>query len=211
MELDPKDYDVAKLLAKLKKEEDQYPSDLFASRRQGYIRRVAEIGVGLGVSGALKTTLKASKAGASATTTTIGGLVEAALVVAIVAEASAAAYIYRDQIGDVIESYSSQTQVYEVPPTSENFVPSPAEIALSEPPEITETPEETSTVTTEFASVTDGLDNLTQDVQINSTPDPNGNNGLHLGQTPKPARTKPAGKDKGGNDKGGNNRGGNNK
>ena len=205
MELDPKDYDVAKLLAKLKKEEDQYPSDLFASRRQGYIRRVAEIGVGLGVSAALKTTLKASKAGASATTTTIGGLVEAALVVAIVAEASAAAYIYRDQIGDVIESYSSQSQVYEVPPTSENIVP-PPEITLSEPPEISETPEGTSTTTTEIASVTDGLENLTQNVQINSTPDPNGNSGLHLGQTPKPARTKPAGKDKGGNNRGGNNK-----
>ena len=205
MELDPKDYDVAKLLAKLKKEEDQYPSDLFASRRQGYIRRVAEIGVGLGVSAALKTTLKASKAGASATTTTIGGLVEAALVVAIVAEASAAAYIYRDQIGDVIESYSSQSQVYEVPPTSENIVP-PPEITLSEPPEISETPEGTSTTTTEIASVTDGLENLTENVQINSTPDPKGNSGLHLGQTLKPARTKPAGKDKGGNNRGGNNK-----
>ncbi len=199
MEVDPKDYDIVKLLTNLKKAEDQYPADLFASRRQGYVRRVAEIGVGLGVSAALKTTVK-NGSGTGAATTTIGGILETILLVAIVAEASAAAYVYRDQIADVIQSFTSNSQIQEIASPASDTSPV-FEPAVTDLPVITETLTPTGTpLSTLVANTENGGNN-----QAISTPKPNGNNGLHLGQTPKPERTKPGG----GNNNGGGNGNGN--
>src|SRR5262245_46526379 len=113
MELDPKDYDIVKLLTKLKNANDAYPPELLTPRRQMYLRRVAEIGLGFGVVAGLKTTLK-NGGHAGSFSSIAGGLIEAALVLAIVTEAGAAAYIYRHQISSLIQSYSSQPKVEEV-------------------------------------------------------------------------------------------------
>jgi len=182
MELDPKDYDVVKMLTKLKTANDTYPTDLFASRRQNYIRRVAEIGVGLGVAAGLRSTIKSGKSGGFAPTA--GGLLETALIVAIVAEASTAAYFYRDKISEIIQSYSSNPQVLEI--TSS---PLP-ELIITELPEITGTPTTTETPTGTIAPTSVAGDGNNQ---ANSTPDPNGDSGHHFGQTPKPDRTKDPG------------------
>jgi len=183
MEVEPKDYDVVKLLTALKKEENQYPSDLFASRRQGYIRRVAEIGVGLGVVASLKTTVKAAK-GASISTSVTATILEAALLVVIVGEASAAAYINRDKIVDLIRSYSSTPQAQKATSLPE------AASAINESTaivEVTETPIPTGT-TTETLIPTVIVNNDAGKNQANSTPDPNGNNGNHFGQTANPPK-----------------------
>jgi hypothetical protein len=197
MEFDPKDADVVALLAKLKSAEVQYPSDLFAARRLGYIRRVAEIGLGLGVAPGLKNNLKTGSSGGAATT--IGGVFEAVLVAAIVVEASAAAYIYREQITDFIQSYSSNAQRTEIAPRPEDASPLP-EFTSTESPGSTETPAATFTLTPSAAAdvvPTIVGENDGTDTQAASTPDPNGNNGNQYGKTPKPERTKDKGNGQG--------------
>lgn len=194
MEFDPKDIDVVALLAKLKSAEVQYPSDLFASRRLGYTRRVAEIGLGLGVAPRLKNTPKAGSGGGAATK--VGGIFEAILLAAIVAEASAAAYVYRDQIADVIQSYTSSTPVPESIPPSDSASPLP-EADTTKLPKASETPQDTPPSTATVIPTVIVENNEVND-QANSTPDLKSNNGNHYGQTPKPERTK----DKGNNDNG---------
>lgn len=196
MEFDLKDMDVVAWLAKLKSVEVQYPSDLFASRRLGYIRRVAEIGLGLGVAPRLKNTPKAGSGRGAATK--VGGVFEAILLAAILVEASAAAYIYRDQIVDVIQSYTASTPASESIPPSDSASPLPKTDG-AELPETVETPQTmlTNTPTTTATVIpTVIVENNEANDQPNSTPDPKGNNGNHYGQTPKPERTK----DKGNND-----------
>lgn len=204
MELDPKDYDVVRLLTKLKDNNGAYPPELMTPRRQTYLRRVTEIGLGFGVSSALKTTVKSgSKAGSYSTIA--GGLIEAALVVAIVAEAGAAAYIYRDQISALVRSYTSQPRVEEVTsvPTTD-FSPILPGPILSDPtkaattpvaavtPSGTPIPGAAGSATASAASNADANDN-NPGIQSNSTPDPNVNNGNQYGLTPKPDRTKEPG------------------
>jgi hypothetical protein len=205
MELEPKDNEIVRLLTILKKAEVAYPSEMLAPRRQKYIMRVAEIGVGLGVSPELKKTIKKGRSGAF--TSTAARVLETALIVAIAAEASAAAYFYRDKIADLIQSYSSTPQVQELtsPPEFPSSLP---ELNATEIPETTGTPTPTAspTGTSLLAESTDnnGIDINNQAV---FTPNPNGNNGNHFGQTPKPERTKKNGDNNGGNDNGNNGNG----
>lgn len=199
MELDPKDYDVVKLLTKLKYKEEAYPSDLLTSRRQNYIRRVAEMGVGFGIAAGLRTTIKSGAKGGGATSTA-GGLLETVLVVAIVAEAGTAAYFYRDKISEIIQSYSSQAQVQEVSSPPDFSSPLP----VTDLPDTLGTPSPTVTPTVTFVPALAGDDNGNDDTQANATPDPKGNSGHHFGQTPRPDRTRePGNNDNNGN---GNNR-----
>jgi len=186
MELDPKDYDVVKLLTKLKNTDEPYPLDLFDARRQNYIRRVADVGVGLGTTAGLRSTIKSGKSGGFAPTAS--SLLETALVVAIVAEASTAVYFYRDKISEIIRSYSSNPQVLEVtsPPAFSSPLP---ELNITQVPEITETPTTTETPTGTVVPTSVADNNSDGNNQANSTPDPNGDNGNHFGQTPKPDRT----------------------
>lgn len=205
MELDPKDYDVVKLLTKLKTSNGAYPPDLLTPRRQNYLRRVAEIGLGFGVAPGLKTTVRSGEKAGGLSSVTAGGLIEAALVVAIVAEAGTAAYIYRNRIAEVIQSYASQPQVVEVtsPPETE-FSPRLPLVVSEEPADVSVTPETTNTPSGTPVPGTAANNNQdNQDNQAVSTPDPNDNNGNQYGLTPKPDRTiEPGG---GGNDNNNNN------
>ena len=209
MELDPNDYDIVKLLTKIKNINGAYPPDLLTPRRQSYLRRVAEMGLGFGVATGLRPTIKnGSKAGSFSSI--VGGLIEVALVLAIVTEAGAAAYIYREQISALIESYSAQPKVEEVTSVPETiFSTELPELVLTELPEATPTPETTGTPTpsrTVVASAAANNDQNDQSSQSNSTPEPNGDSGNHFGQTPKPDRTL----DPGSNDNDNNNENNNN-
>ena len=201
MELDPKDLDVVALLAKIKSADVRYPSDLFASRRQGYTRRVAEIGLGLGVAPELKKSLNARPPGSPATT--VGGVFEAILVAAILAEAGAAVYFYRDQIVEVFQSYTSGTPVSEIVP-SPNITPPLLEADNTELPKAAETSPAASTnspTTTATVVPTVTVGNDEANVTVKSTPDLKGNNGNQYGNTPKPERTKDKDNNEGGKDK----------
>ena len=198
MELDPKDYDIVKLLTKIKNANGVYPPELLTPRRQTYLRRVAEIGLGFGVVTGLKTTLKNGDK-ARTFSSTASGLIEIALLLAIVTEAGAAAYIYRDQISELIESFSAQPKVEEVTSVPETiFSTELPELVLTELTQATPTPETNGTPSPSGTIVASAAAINTQNnqgdqnnpgTQSNSTPDPNGNNGNHFGQTPKPDRT----------------------
>jgi len=201
MELDPNDYDIVKLLTKLKNSNGAYPPDLLTPRRQNYLRRVAEIGLGFGVAEGLKTTVQSGSKAGSLSTVTASGLIEAALVVAIVAEAGAAAYMYRDQIAKIIQSYTSQPQVVEITSAPETeFSPNLPNGVIGDPEELSATPSTVETPSGTAIAPTSAANNNQDNPgnQAVSTPDPNGNNGNQYGLTPKPDRTKEPGG--GGND-----------
>jgi hypothetical protein len=193
MELDLQDHDVVKLLTKLKNAHVVYPAGLLTPRRQKYIERVEQIGFGLGIAPVLRTALKRKKSRGSPPTT--GGLLETVLLVAIIAESVSAAYIYRDKISEVARSLSTKPQILEVTAVLNSPSPIPEVTAIKSPaPSVTPSSTETPTVTTSATVVKKNDSNN----QVGATPDPNGNNGNHYGQTPKPERTK----DKGGNNDG---------
>ncbi len=206
MELDPKDYDVVKLLTRLKNSNGAYPPELLTPRRQNYLRRVMEIGLGFGVAEGLKSTIRSgSKAGASSSITA-SGLIEATLVMAIVAEAGVTAYIYRDRIAEIIRSYTSQPHVVEVTSVPQtDVVPELPIVIIDETDEVSATPSAIATPSGTPVILTSAANNDQggQGNQAVSTPDPNGNNGNQYGLTPKPDRTREPGG--GGNDNNNNN------
>ena len=199
MEFEPQDRKVVELLTKLKGTNEDYPSDMLAARRQAFLNNMAGAGlsVGTGSGSALNQTLKGG-GGSGAAPLTVGKLLEVALLVAIVAEASALAYFYRDKVADVFRSISAPSQVQEIvsPPVITSPFP---ELEISEIPSSTSptaTASEMAT-STQVPGVADDpaitVNNNDANALTDSTPNPsgdNGNNGNHYGQTPKPERTK---------------------
>jgi hypothetical protein len=149
MDYDPKDIDVIDLLKKLKDASGAYPQEMLALRRQGYLHQVAEVIGGGGLALGLKETLKSGKGAGAGTSPAAGTLVEALLVIAIVAEAGAVAYLYRDKVMDFFQSFSNQPRVEEVsnPPVQPSLIP-----ATGLTPTLMETP--TLTVTNTPVTVT---------------------------------------------------------
>ena len=192
MEFDPKDRDIVELLTKLKDIDEAYPTDLLTVRRQDYNRRIAEIGVGLGVTTGWKTIFKSGKSGTFPLS--LSSLFETALIVAIVAQTGVVAYFYQDKIKEILQSFSSPPRLEEVtsPPSTQ---PPLYEIPITgldtQTPIPTETATATSTPTvTLSAEVDDGIRNSGGNRQITATPLPRRDNGNHLGQTPEPVRTR---------------------
>jgi hypothetical protein len=89
MEHNSGDQKVLDLLSKLKNNQNAYPSDLLKLRREKYLQQAAQADFTLGTASGLKNTLKGKGAGL---TPAAGKWLEVALVVAIVAEVSTAAY-----------------------------------------------------------------------------------------------------------------------
>jgi hypothetical protein len=206
MALDPKDIDVFQLLKKLKDANGTYPQELMASRRQGYLKQVAEITGGAGLAAALKNTAKTG-AKAVGLPPAAGTLLESLLVVAIVAEAATVTYLYRDKIKETFQSITNSPKVEQIsnPPVLSSPVPG-LEIALTLTPVANETITETVTpeVTPSLLAEepTDGAGSQGSSAtsgdgsQAVSTPGaPNGNNtnGNKYGHTPIPERTKKPG------------------
>jgi hypothetical protein len=216
MESDPNYSEVISLLKKLKDSNGAYPSEMLALRRQGYIRQVAEISVGVGPAFRLRNIARGGQ-GAAGLSSTAGTLVEALLVVALVAEAGAVTFFYRSKLAEFFRSVTNSPNVQEVssPPVLISPIP---KMALTPSPALTLTGTGTLTLTPgstpslELASETarpDGGSSISgQPASTNapkgnpgslsvSTKAPKGNNGNHYGQTPKPERTKEPGKNNG--------------
>jgi hypothetical protein len=197
VENDANDQKVIDLLSKLKDDNNVYPFDLLESRRQKYLQRAAQIGLGIGTGAGLKNTLKGRRPGLPPTA---GTWLEAALVVAIVAEAGAAAYFYRHKLADLLETVIAAPGVQEVtpPPAIPSSLPV-TEISVVPTLTVTGTPTATGTP---IPVVTDGTNSNGNtpggnDMNNNanegnnpaaSTPEPNGNNGNHFGQTKQPPK-----------------------
>jgi hypothetical protein len=220
MEYDPKDNEVVHLLKKLKDSNGAYPPDMLALRRQGYMRQVSEVGAAAGLAMGLKNMAKGGK-GAAGLSSATGTVVEALLIIALVAEAGVASYFYRDKIAEYFRSATNSPRVEEVvgPP----IVTSPlAEMQLTPSPVVT-TVTSTRTLTPSTPSGTPSLEFAAGTTQPNGAngvavqpastngstgntggpspsvlpQDPNGNNGNHYGQTPQPVRTKEPGNNTG--------------
>jgi hypothetical protein len=214
-EFDPKDEKVVELLAKLKNANSPYPSAMLESRRQSFMSQMA----GMGVGAAFKNAVKNGNGTGGASTTT-GLLLEATLIVAIVAESIVLAYIYRDRLVDVFKGTSTTPAIQEVTslpvitsslPTLDPTLEIP-EVSISAIPEvsISEIPTEIATHMppgTPTPAVAESLNTNNSEAATltGSTPNPNGNNGNngnHYGQTPKPERTKEKDADNPGNGNG---------
>ena len=191
MGFDAQDKEIVRLLTKLKDTDGKYPPDLLAARRQGYLQQMGQIGLGIGLGVSIKNAVKGGKVPAfSSATSTI---LESALVVAIVAETGTVAYFYRDKLADIFNTITQEAGVQEVTPPPvhtelgiQGVTPSPAVTATLPSVTLSVSPTGTEVTSTPVPGVVD--DNNT--IKIDSTPAPNGNNGNHYGQTPKPQRTK---------------------
>ncbi len=145
MEYDPKDNEVIHLLKKLKDSNGAYPPEMLTLRRQGYIRQVAEVSAGAGLAGALRNISKGGK-GTAGASSTAGTVVEALLVVALIAEAGAVTYFYRDKVAEYFRSITRSPKVEEV--ASPPAISSPfAEMQVTPSPVITVTITGTGTLT----------------------------------------------------------------
>lgn len=213
MELTPEDKKVIDLLSKLKNSNGTYPSDILAARREAYLKQVANVGLGIGISTGLKQATKTGNGGGALATTTITSkILETALIAAIAIEAGAAAYLYRDKLADLIKTYTHSSNVQEVTPSSNNgssLIPGLIE-TLGSPSVTITTPSNTPPVTPSGTPGPElsGANNGTNS-NVNATPKPGGNNGNQYGLTPKPVRTKDNTNTGGSNNGGGNNNGGN--
>jgi hypothetical protein len=141
-----------------------------------------------GASPASSTASSVSSGTAGIGASSIGTILETALVIALVAEAGIAAFIYREKIAERFNStFGFKTEQVAGPPdNSSSFITS------SEPtveiPEGTLTVTVTETPTPSLITNPASVDNNDGDTQIISTPDPNNGNGLHLGQTKQPKK-----------------------
>ena len=207
MEFDPEDQEVIRQLRKLKQADKEYPPELMAARRQRFMRRMGEISLGLGAGVGLQQAIKGAKA--LPTSTITSRLLETVLVVAIVAEAGAVTYFYRDKLADFLKTFVASPEIQEIisPPVMTNSLtttiatPFPEHTLTPEALTASEAPAGLAVTPTQTPgpSVLDATNAVNATAaQANSTPDPNGNNGNHYGQTPKPERTK---ENNGNNDK----------
>ena len=199
MGVDGHDREIIRLLAQVKGAEPDYPKHLLAARREQYLRQMGRASLGVAVGMAAKEALKSAKPPVASNLTS--KLIEAALVVAIVAEAGAVAYLSRDKLSNFLQSFATSENgpetiaspgvtTFQSQPTA---TPSPgmsATVALSPTAGIAATP----TFVIILLDATDPASTTTVTEMV-STPIPNGDNGHHYGQTPKPERTKENGND----------------
>lgn len=198
--------DVLNLLSGLKQSETNYPSELMDSRRDMFAKQIAAALVvintagGSGASSAGGSSAAGggtSSTGASVATgvgSSVGTILETALVIAIVVEAGVATYIYRDKIVNFINSHlSPKTELVTNPPDDFNLPVTGDGIPTDISPTITETitgtplPNVTVLPPSSPPQGNNETNPTTGSTQVNSTPTPdNGNNGLHLGQTKQP-------------------------
>jgi len=199
MEPTPDEKKIVDLLSKLKNSNGAYPSDMLASRRQRYVRQVANAGLGIGIGAGIGKSIKGGN-GAGVTTTVASKIVESALIAAIVIEAGTVTYLYRGKIADLIRSYTSPNVQQVVPQPGDTFENPVVSDDLQTPlPTVSETP--SGTPSTGVAGDNTGNNNGSN-TNLNATPDPNGGSGNQYGLTPKPERTKESNDNK--NDGGGN-------
>ena len=213
MEFEPQEQEIVSLLTKLKGAEGQYPEHMLVARREMFLQRMSEISMGISPDAGLPDAAASTSPPPISPVT--GTILETALVVAIIVEASAVAYFYRDQLADFFETITVEPRVELVasPPVpttaleiqgvtpspvitptlpSTSIVISPSSIVTTLVPAVTPLPgvaEEDNSNNTSGAS---GAEIVT----VDSTPVPSGNNtsnpdpGNNAGQTPEPEPTR---------------------
>ena len=192
------DKDVLQLFASLKNAENNYPQDMIESRRETFAKQAAAMAILSKASGNSE-----SLPGTSQTASTIpsgaagvgslsmGTILETVLVIAIVAEAGVATYVYREKIADFFNSiFGPNTEQVANPPDNTSSDPTVSDeltvIAIPSDGTSAVTVTETPTPSEFVDPATTGNDNIGGNSQVASTPEPDGDSGLHLGQTKQP-------------------------
>lgn len=193
MEFDEKD-EVIQILTKMKNANGAYPPDMLAARRQDYLKQMAELGIGVGAGTALKQALQNGSGASAPAAGPLSTLLETVLVIAIVAEAGAVAYINRSKLINLFQSNTKNPTAVEVT-TAPALISPLIEISFTSTPILTETVTPIGTPSPSLlANPLQPTDNSSAaGSQANATPDPTGNNGNQYGLTPKPERTKKPG------------------
>jgi hypothetical protein len=214
MQFDPEDQEIIRLLTKIKEAEGAYPEHMLVARRRSYLKRMVEISLGIPPEPVIDKAAKEVKPSQISPATST--LVETALVVAIIAEASTVAYFYRERLADFFHKTVVEPNEQDTPPSVlptllglQEITPSPATTATLPSATIWSPPTPTRIwVTPSWTPIPGVVDNNGNNSTttgepglLNSTPVPNnsnnsgnnGNNGNHYGQTPKPERTKEKG------------------
>ena len=185
------------LISKLKDKTPDYPVDLMAARKAAFLSQASAIKIDVNNQGG-----KGGQGGASGGPSGIGFgglsgiegfLLQAVIGVWIIAAMLTAAYVFRDQIIDILQ----ENDIFVV----EDTRLSPDALDVSIPPEeslpsVVDMPA-TETPTTEIVPATENSEPGAQNnaEPFESIPDDSKDNpGLHLGQTPGPPE--PPGKDK---------------
>ena len=202
IEFSDENNEVIKLLMRLKNVNGGYPPEMLALRRQRYLKQLAQVSAGAGIGTALRQTLKSGSSPAVPMAGPVGKLLEVLLVVVIVAEAGAMAYMNRDKLINLFRTISTGPAVQELSAQPETL-PSLTETSLTSTPDLTETATPIGTPSPNLLAYpslpTDNHSGANS--QANATANPNGNNGNHYGNTPKPERTKKPGNGGGNFDK----------
>ena len=196
--------DIINLLSTLKAGTSDYPSDLMAARKASFLSQVATTnfdspgrgGKGGGDGGSLS---KGSNVFGGMSTAQ-GILFQAVIGVWIIAAMLTTAYVFRNQIVDLLQNYGIVTVEITQLPSIDSPIPVTGIPSLEVPPTEVASPSVTVVpgTSSEGESATDGLSDG-QDTSVNpddSQEDP----GLHLGQTPgtpdTPNQDKPGKPDK---------------
>jgi hypothetical protein len=201
------DKNILELLSNLKNTENNYPSEMIQSRRDLYKKQAAAMAVLMKAAG--NGTIAGDGRNANSGPASLGTFLEIALVIMIVVEAGVAAYIYRDQIADFIDSTLSPKVEDDVnPPKDSTSTPvvlpaageeldtaTPAPLPIATPTitvTVIDTVIDAPSATPLPTLVPEGLeDTQGANDQVQSTPPPPRDNpGNHYGNTPKPERTK---------------------
>ena len=185
MEFDPEDQDIVRLLTTLKNTEGEYPEHMFVARRHMYLKRMAEIGMGIGAGTGIEEVAKSTNPAPVAPTAST--LLETALVVAIIVETSAVAYFYRHELADFFQTITTDARVQEVTPLPvvttateiQGVTPSPAVTATIPSAVLSASPTELIVPVTDtpIPGVADEPGNGADDNNVNnSSAENNGNN-----------------------------------
>ena len=200
METLPEDKQVIELISKLKNSNGTYPKDMLYSRREQFMRQVANAGLGMGIGAGIKHAAEHSQTAATVTTTITGKIIETVLIAAIVIEAGATSYVYRHKIADFFKSFRETPS----PTASETIHQAVGNPSTSLPdilPTLTPPPTSSipSTATLIFTPVppiqlnnnnSSNTNNGNSGINNTVTPVPTDANGNHYGQTPRPEQTK---------------------
>lgn len=186
--------DIIGLLSKLKLKTPDYPVELLAARKAAFLKQAATVhidspnqgGKGGGDGGGSLSGGSGGSGALGGMTTAQGILLQAVIGVWVIAAMLTAAYVFRNQIVDLLQDYG----VVSVEMTQVPYFDSPApvtEIPSQEVPP-TETIFPTGTAVPGVISNEETSPETSSDTQDASGPtdENNDNQGLHLGQTPGP-------------------------
>jgi hypothetical protein len=196
----PNSQDIIGLLSKLKAGTPDYPASLMAARKAAFMKQAVALKIhGHGPSGKGGGDGGNAGSGGSGGSGALGGmssaqsiLLQAVLGVWIVAAMLTAAYVFRNQIIDLLqENHLISVEVTQAPVIDSTLPALTTPATELSPTEVTPTSISATATPGTLSSETPGIETTPESSSgIQNTPDgTNGNQGLHLGQTPGPPDT----------------------